>query len=288
MPFHQEQLDFITNLANHRLPFLNFIFSRVHYLDTVYFFFAFILLMWFAFSYRWGIRMYYLLTISNLINVLMKGLVGWPRPSTDIPDLGMISLGPLGFPSGGAQTSLLLGALLIYYFRTPTAWILGIFYALLISFSRMYLGVHYPIDILGGWTLGIILFLLFIFTIEPLEAFFKRKGLFVSLILSVAIPAAIILALYDKPLIYPAMGMPIAAGLGIYLSLKYDLFLPDSRTLHEGFGNLFIAIALVSLFEALWPWPDSFAKSFFMGIIVSLLASPVSKKSMNFSLRDSL
>jgi len=64
-----------------------------------------------------------------------------------------------GFPSGHsvASTSFSLASALLCWptpWRYPVAGIAAV-YAMLIGFSRLYLGVHYPSDVLAAWTAGI-------------------------------------------------------------------------------------------------------------------------------------
>ena len=62
------------------------------------------------------------------------------------------------FPSGHATGSMALAlCIIVLLWRTKwrlTAIIAGAIYVLVIGFSRLYLGVHYPTDILGGWLLS--------------------------------------------------------------------------------------------------------------------------------------
>ncbi len=98
-------------------------------------------------------------TLSGFgLNSLLKNLFERERP--DIPHLTLVS--SASFPSGHAMTSaiiyLTLGALLarmeggrklkIYIFTVV------ITITLLVGLSRIYLGVHYPTDVLAGWTAG--------------------------------------------------------------------------------------------------------------------------------------
>jgi undecaprenyl-diphosphatase len=60
--------------------------------------------------------------------------------------------GQYGFPSSHATNSFALAVLLGWAW--PRRWGTFIGLALLVSYSRIYLGVHYPGDILGGAALG--------------------------------------------------------------------------------------------------------------------------------------
>lgn len=272
IPFHQEQLEFMTGLAANRPEWLNPFFRFLAYFDSPYFFFVLIPFIWIGFSYTWGIRIFYWFMLSNLINSLVKYLVGWPRPSTDLPEIGMFHPTSYGFPSGGAQTCMFLGAILIYYWRTPAAWIIGSTYILLISFSRLYLGVHYPIDILGGWTIALILFALFVLTKTPLESFLKKRGLLFSLILGVVVPLTILLVVNKKEISY-IMGSIIGITVGTCISLKYDLFLKAPANLLEGIGRGLIAILVT--FLAVLLISGYFAKSLFISLFMSTAVSPI-------------
>lgn len=68
---------------------------------------------------------------------------------------------PNSFPSGHAVRAVMLAALAWGYSLTPLNWILTL-WAPLVSLARVSLGVHYLVDILAGWLLGILIAILFI------------------------------------------------------------------------------------------------------------------------------
>ena len=93
------------------------------------------------------------------INLGLKELVGRPRP-----DFSLLASPPGGpaFPSGHALHAFLLFGLLIYltgelirplWLRTTVQGILGLM-VLACGASRVYLGVHWPSDVLGGFLFG--------------------------------------------------------------------------------------------------------------------------------------
>ena len=115
--------------------------------------------------------------VGTAVQSLIKSLVDRPRPD---PELWLIgdkdwlgfSFGS-SFPSGHANTSmifwtalmLLVGRVLISKDRPYAAILLRVIFfifALLVGFSRLYLGVHFPSDVFGGWMLAGMLLLVFI------------------------------------------------------------------------------------------------------------------------------
>jgi undecaprenyl-diphosphatase len=89
----------------------------------------------------------------------LKIVVARARPDV-VPHL--VTVNDLSFPSGHAMVSavtyLTLGALLArtQRYRATRIFVMaaGIFLAVLIGLSRIYLGVHYPTDVVAGWVAG--------------------------------------------------------------------------------------------------------------------------------------
>ena len=97
------------------------------------------------------------MAISYLIgNLILKNLFARQRPFSRVEDIVLLIAEPseFSFPSGHTLSSFT--AATVIFLHSKKAGICAFLLAIAIAFSRMYLFVHYPSDIIAGMLLGII------------------------------------------------------------------------------------------------------------------------------------
>lgn len=105
-----------------------------------------------------GITLVIGLLLGLLIgNIILKPLVARPRPCWINSDIALLIASPkdFSFPSGHTLSSF-IAAIIILKENKPFGYAAMIL-AILIAFSRMYLYVHFPSDILAGIILAVII-----------------------------------------------------------------------------------------------------------------------------------
>lgn len=115
---------------------------------------------------KYGILLFFNTINIFLLNQILKAIFSRPRPF----DLMLIEETGYSFPSGHAMLALAFYGFLIYVIwqinlskrSKKILTVLLVILIPLIGFSRIYLGVHYPSDILGGFVIALAYLIIFI------------------------------------------------------------------------------------------------------------------------------
>jgi membrane-associated phospholipid phosphatase len=169
---YRRGIELIQHIQSVQSPPLTLFIKFITALGTEYFYIPVILLIFWCVNEKKGASLGFIIIFSVFINGFFKELLKQPRPFSLEPSVGMVFEPSYGIPSGHAQLSLCFWLFLAFWpggsrFGKRPALVIrlgAVLLILLIAFTRLYLGVHFPTDILAGWILGgLILGLWFVF-----------------------------------------------------------------------------------------------------------------------------
>lgn len=193
---------FLHWLENIRIPVLNEIMLGVTYLGDEVAFLVIALILFWCVDKRKG---YYILSvgfIGTILNQFMKLWFRIPRPwvldSTLHPmEQALEGAGGFSFPSGHTQTSVGTFGSIAYTTKNKLVRIICLILAVLVPFSRMYVGVHTPLDVGVGALMAIVL----IFLVRPfvLGKDGKRFPILIAVMTVLAIAYMCFVELYPFP-----------------------------------------------------------------------------------------
>jgi membrane-associated phospholipid phosphatase len=137
-----------------------------------------------------GLRLGLLLLFSNSINSIFKLILHTPRPFWHDPQVRvLVTETSFGTPSGHAQNAAAVWGGLATSYRRGWLWIAMLLVIVFIGLSRVYVGVHFPQDVIGGWLLGALILLAFIILDKPVMKLWEKSAL------SLRIAAALFISL---------------------------------------------------------------------------------------------
>lgn len=164
IPIPSMQEAFIVWVQSNLHPFFDPFFKNITFLGGFEGFTLIIAFVIWTISYSFGCRLFLLTLFAGYItNFWIKPMVGLPRPYLDHPEIIPLvpEKGLYSFPSGHAQNAFVSFGALAWFLKRRWVTLLAVVLIFLIGFSRIHLGVHYPMDVLGGWIFGAIYLFLF-------------------------------------------------------------------------------------------------------------------------------
>lgn len=263
------ELDIIRMIQSIHNPFLDSFFQLVTMLGESFMIMTIILGVYWCIDKRWGEYIGYSFFTSSLLNNTIKNIVKAKRPMGEegIRSLRVHTATGYSFPSGHTQgAASTYGALYLLLKKYRYAFVF-IIIILLVGLSRLYLGVHYPKDVLGGMIFGglssyityqlfkwsknrkqlylitLIIFLPFVFNSSV--DFARSIGGFIGFIIGISFEAKFVKFKIDSSPLKKVLRFTIGVGILLILNVlfyrlsieaTYLKFLKESLVSFIGFG----------------------------------------------------
>jgi len=238
-------------------PFLDRLFLTATYLGVDQFLVFLVAFVFWCMDRRVGQNLAYLLLVCDYTNSFLKNVFRLPRPVAE----GLRILRPEtspGFPSAHAQEAVAVWGYLAAQARQPVAWLLAAIIIVLVAFSRIYVGVHFPQDVVGGLLIGAIFLVAYLRLAPPVSSWLGRLPVRFQVALAIAVPIVLwlihpaeqqaleagVVQLYPSETVAGNMGFLIGISLGLLAEQRYVRFRVDGpwwkRLLRLALGALIV------------------------------------------------
>ena len=212
-------------------PALDLPFKILTSLGDKEFFMLLMPLIYWCIDRQAGARLFILLLFSAYLNEVAKLLADQPRPfHYDSRIMKIVDADSGGFPSGHTQSAVVVWGYLACRFQKKSLWLLAGFLVLAVPFSRIYLGAHFPTDLLGGYAVGALVLFIFLRLDSPVASWFARRSFFYQLGASIGIPLLLMLVIPSgNDGLLTAVGALMGVGSGVVLERRWVRFCSGGR-----------------------------------------------------------
>lgn len=234
------ELEILRTIQKFHNPFFDTFFELITILGEEIFLVPILAMVYWTLNKKLGEKIGYIVLTSVTLNSVLKGFFNLDRP---IGKEGIRTLRPetatgQSFPSGHSQGSATAAATISYYLKNKGVTIFSIILVSLIGFSRLYLGVHYPKDVIVGILVGLLVTYI---GVKLLEKFDALAVYWLTLL------AFLPLLIFDQSGNFiKSMGGFAGFVLGITLEKKFVNFTIDISWLKKGIrigvGLIFIVL----------------------------------------------
>lgn len=215
-------LEVVKSVQTIATPLLTTIMKGITFLGTEQAFLIILPLIYWIIDGAAGFKLSMLIFLSSYTNGLAKNILAQPRPFQLDPSVQFAIEPSYGLPSGHAQGTITLACYAGFKLKRFRAWFLLSLFVLIIGFSRIYLGVHFPTDVFGGWLLGILITLIWLFGEKKFGPAIARWDIRLKIIL-IALTSFIMNALFMEGISMSALFFGTSTGyVTLTEKLTYD------------------------------------------------------------------
>ena len=253
------QLDFINWLQSLRSPLLDTFFTAINATAEDNFITVLAILLLWCVDPLIGLRFLLPLLLSGYLNSVLKGFFHTPRPAAEqILFLAVPPDGSHAFPSGHTQNAAVLWSYLAGHYKKKALVLTATLMIPLVGLARIYRGVHWPVDVLGGMAIGLVL----VWLAFTLYRFWDRRSLSLplwgQLALGVIVPFTLFMA-------YPETSMQTGSALGMATGftlqrryIDFPVHLPLWKQVVKVLIGLAMLVALQMLLPQFFPTGPAF------------------------------
>ena len=240
-----EILRSIQSIAN---PFLDILFQLITMCGEQIVLISIIAVIYWALDKKFGEYIAYSVLTSVLLNNTIKDIFKMKRPIGEkgIRTLREQTATGYSFPSGHTQNASSFYGAMAIYLKKRVMHIIATIMIILVGFSRLYLGVHYPKDVIVGGILGVLTSLI----CYKLYNKFENKMLLYVITFVIFIPA---LTFAHSADFIKGMGTYLGFIIGIYIEKKYVNFSVETSNGNKSSitkcNNIFIYKILINKFN---------------------------------------
>jgi len=222
-PLLQWGLDLIVVIQQVHGPALDNIFRAITSMGAEEFYLLLLPLLFWCVDFGLGARLAAFLLLSNYLNLSLKDLLQQPRPFALDPSVQLATAEGYGLPSGHAQSAVVVWGTVAAWTGRRWFWGVAIGLMLLIGFSRIYLGVHFPTDVLAGWAVGAVSLGLYLALQARVTKWLAGLSLGLQMVLAVVGPLVLLL-IHPVKDVAMATGALAGAGVGVAVTYRYVAF----------------------------------------------------------------
>jgi membrane-associated phospholipid phosphatase len=274
-----EIIKFIQSMIS---PFWDTVFQLVTMTGEEQFYILVAAIIFWCVNKKFGYKLGFALLTSTIVNTALKATINVPRPigTPGIRSLRVETATGQAFPSGHTQGAATLWVSSIIQVKKRWMYITGISAIILVGCSRLYLGVHWPIDIIGGIVIGTLWVFISNYIFEYAEATGKAWILMV-----IILPMLIGMIFLRQKTYYTIAGTVFAFFIGYIIETRYvqfDVRATKLNQLIKLFFGLSILIILKSTLKEILPINifSDFFRYFVIGLWITLGAPYIFKRFM--------
>jgi len=242
IPWGTEAILWVQSFGN---SFLDGLLTAATFLGEEEFYLVFLPLIYWCFSKRLGMRLAYACLLSTYLNLFLKDLFGIARPD-DARIRFLRNETTPSFPSNHAQGAVVTWGYLASQWHNRAFWAVAIVLIFLNSLSRVYLGVHFPQDLVGGIAIGVLYLLAFNWVGTNWGGKLAKLPLVAKVGLLVLFPIALLVA-HPSEHTATTMGVLSGMGLGFLLEGRFVGFSSDGLWWRRVL-RLFVGLIVVIIF----------------------------------------